>query len=121
MQFRVLGNTDLRCSILGLGTWGFGGSNDIAGTAIGWREIPESLICNTIRAAVDSGITFFDSSDFYGRGRSERLLAKALGSDRNRVVLATKGGCYLVFAPGQPTLHAIFRPPILEGLCMRAY
>jgi aryl-alcohol dehydrogenase-like predicted oxidoreductase len=45
-----------------------------------------------VRAALDAGITLFDTADIYGQGRSEELLGKALGADRDRVVIATKFG-----------------------------
>jgi aryl-alcohol dehydrogenase-like predicted oxidoreductase len=45
-----------------------------------------------IRAAVHTGITFFDTADAYGSGTSERILGSALRSDRSKVVVATKGG-----------------------------
>ncbi len=46
----------------------------------------------TIRAALDTGINFFDTADVYGGGHNERLLAKALGDRRSQVILATKFG-----------------------------
>jgi aryl-alcohol dehydrogenase-like predicted oxidoreductase len=100
MKQRPLGKTDLQCSVLGLGTWALGGSNEISGIALGWREIPEPTIHEIIRAAIDVGINFFDSSDMYGQGRAESLLGKALGADKNKVVVATKGGLLDYFLPG---------------------
>jgi aryl-alcohol dehydrogenase-like predicted oxidoreductase len=46
----------------------------------------------TLRRAVDLGVTLFDTADMYGQGDNERLLGEALGSDRDRVVIATKFG-----------------------------
>ncbi|MGZ4671616.1 MAG: aldo/keto reductase [Ilumatobacteraceae bacterium] len=45
-----------------------------------------------IREAIHSGVTFFDTADAYGAGTSERILGAALGSDRSKVIVATKGG-----------------------------
>ena len=45
-----------------------------------------------LRAAVDAGITFFDTSDLYSQGQSEILLGRALGARRSEVIIATKGG-----------------------------
>ena len=45
-----------------------------------------------VQAALDAGITLFDTADIYGQGKSEELLGKALGSRRDEVVLATKFG-----------------------------
>jgi aryl-alcohol dehydrogenase-like predicted oxidoreductase len=67
---------------------------------LGWREIPDPTVHEIIRSAIDVGINFFDTSDMYGKGRAESLLGKALGADKNRVVVATKGGLLDRFLPG---------------------
>lgn len=70
----------LHVSVIGLGCNNFGRGLDAAGTAA------------VVRAALDSGISFFDTSSNYGGGRSEALLAAALGGRRSEVVIATKFG-----------------------------
>lgn len=75
-----LGSSDLDVSRVGLGCNNFGRRIDLART----REV--------VDAAVDAGITFFDTADIYGLGDSERFLGEALGSRRDRVVVATKFG-----------------------------
>jgi aryl-alcohol dehydrogenase-like predicted oxidoreductase len=52
-----------------------------------------------VRAALDVGITFFDTADVYGGGRSERVLGKALAGDRDRVIIATKVGTSPTLGP----------------------
>jgi aryl-alcohol dehydrogenase-like predicted oxidoreductase len=70
----------LEVSVVGLGCNNFGG------------RIDERRSRQVVRAALDGGITFFDTADIYGGTDSERFLGRALGSDRDRIVLATKFG-----------------------------
>ena len=82
MKTRILGGT-LAVSEIGLGCMGmseFYGPGDDARSA------------ETIKLAIDLGVTFFDTADMYGPFTNERLVGKALGVDRDRVVLATKFG-----------------------------
>jgi aryl-alcohol dehydrogenase-like predicted oxidoreductase len=91
MEYRRLGRSDIKVSPLGLGTARMAG--------IGWREditpqvTPESKreAIRGIRAAVDLGITFFDTADNYGDGLSEIVLGEALRGIHG-VVVATKFG-----------------------------
>jgi aryl-alcohol dehydrogenase-like predicted oxidoreductase len=81
MPERQFGSTDLRVSPLGLGCNNFGVRLDAAAA----RDI--------VHAALDAGITVFDTADIYGkRGGSESILGEALGSRRKDVVLVTKFG-----------------------------
>jgi aryl-alcohol dehydrogenase-like predicted oxidoreductase len=81
MRERQFGTTDLRVSPLGLGCNNFGGRLDAAAA----RSI--------VHAALDAGITVFDTADIYGlRGGSESILGEALGTRRKDVVLVTKFG-----------------------------
>ncbi|MDQ6604936.1 MAG: aldo/keto reductase [Actinomycetota bacterium] len=86
---RALG--DLQVSAVGLGCNNFGGRVDVAGT----RAV--------VDAALEHGVTFFDTADIYGgQGGSERLLGEALRGRRDQVVLATKFGMDMGRAPGYP-------------------
>ncbi|HEX4552737.1 MAG TPA: aldo/keto reductase [Xanthobacteraceae bacterium] len=81
MLQRNFGATNLRVSAVGLGCNNFGTRLDLAGTR------------NLVDAALDAGITLFDTADIYGnRGDSERFLGAALGSRRKDIVLVTKFG-----------------------------
>jgi aryl-alcohol dehydrogenase-like predicted oxidoreductase len=80
-------------SALGLGCWAIGGPmSGSDGKPIGWGAVDDEESSRAIRQALDLGVTFFDTADVYGGGHSERILGRALGADRDRVVLATKFG-----------------------------
>jgi aryl-alcohol dehydrogenase-like predicted oxidoreductase len=81
MRERQLSATDLRVSPLGLGCNNFGGRLDAAAAR------------NVVHAALDAGITVFDTADIYGnRGGSESVLGEALGARRKDIVLISKFG-----------------------------
>jgi aryl-alcohol dehydrogenase-like predicted oxidoreductase len=87
MQLRRIGTTDIEVAPVAMGCWPISGM-----TSLGVTE-PESLA--TLEAAVDAGVNHFDTAYGYGAGgESERLIAKALGHRRDRIVLATKGGIH---------------------------
>lgn len=81
MDFRNLGRSGLRVSVVGLGCNNFGGRLDLEAT----RRV--------VHKALDCGITLFDTADIYGeRGLSETFLGEALGPRRKDIVLASKFG-----------------------------
>jgi aryl-alcohol dehydrogenase-like predicted oxidoreductase len=80
MRYRTLGQSGLVVSLVGLGCNNFGGRVDRAGT----REV--------VDAAIDMGVTLFDTADMYSMGASEEFLGEALAGRRDQVVLATKFG-----------------------------
>jgi len=83
VELRQLGRSGLRVSAIGLGCNNLGGRLDAAGSH------------RVVRAAVDAGITLFDTADRYpvdNAGRSEELLGEALGRRRADVIVATKFG-----------------------------
>lgn len=84
MKTRKLGNSNLEVSALGLGCMGMSAS-------YGVRQ-DEGAMISLLRAAVDRGITFFDTAEVYGPFTNEVLLGKALAPVRDRVVIATKFG-----------------------------
>jgi aryl-alcohol dehydrogenase-like predicted oxidoreductase len=83
MKYRMLGNTGLRVSVIGLGTMVHAGH-------FGPMKDEESL--GAIETALALGVNFIDTSDAYGAGYSETLLGRALKGKRDKVILATKGG-----------------------------
>lgn len=81
MQFRNLGRSGLRVSLVGLGCNNFGG------------RIDDEAAAKVVDAAIEHGITLFDTADVYGnRGGSETVLGTLLGARRNDIVLASKFG-----------------------------
>jgi len=92
MQYRTLGRTGLRVSEVGFGAWAIGGPAKLGELEIGWGDVDDAMSLRAIEAAYDAGVTFFDTADVYGAGRSEVLIGKALKSKRDRVVIATKVG-----------------------------
>ncbi len=79
-----LGQTGYSISRLGMGCWAIGGH--------GWGKVREEDSVRAVKCALEKGVTFFDTADAYGLGKSETLLAGILGSSRNDVVIASKGG-----------------------------
>src|SRR5216110_2061876 len=84
MQKRKLGNSDLEVSAIGLGCMGMSFGYGPAGD--------KQEMITLIRAAVERGVTFFDTAEVYGPFTNEELVGEALAPFRGRVVIATKFG-----------------------------
>src|ERR671939_2167846 len=88
VETRVLGRTGRSIGVIGLGCWQLGGD---------WGEVDDAQALAVLHAAVDAGVTFLDTADVYGDGRSETLIGRflrerhAAGADAD-VVVATKAG-----------------------------
>jgi methylglyoxal reductase len=96
MQTRVIGQSGLEPSVVGLGTWAIGGWC--------WGGTDEADSISAIHAALDNGITLIDTAPAYGVGVSEEIVGKALAGRRDQVVLSTK--CGLVWHTDQGVYHA---------------
>src|SRR3954451_7221472 len=84
MEERVLGKTERPVSVVGLGTWQLGAD---------WGEVDDRDATAVLDAAVEAGVTFFDTADVYGDGRSERLIGSFRASrDDVELVVGTKMG-----------------------------
>ncbi|WP_424467408.1 aldo/keto reductase [Pseudoclavibacter helvolus] len=84
MLQRTLGRTDRNVSIVGLGTWQLGAD---------WGDVDESAALDVLSASVDAGVTFFDTADVYGDGRSEAIIGRFLRERPDAdVFVATKMG-----------------------------
>jgi aryl-alcohol dehydrogenase-like predicted oxidoreductase len=79
MQYRQLGKSGVRVSVIGLGTNRFG-----------FERMPQDEVTRVIDGALDLGINFLDSADIYQAGRSEETIGVALQGKRSRFVVATK-------------------------------
>ena len=83
MELRQLGKSSLMVSPIGVGFWGIVGGDY-------WGAQDESDTINTVHAALDAGINFFDSAEGYGDGYSEQMLGRALKGRRSEAIIATK-------------------------------
>ena len=91
MQYRKFGNTELTVSEIGFGAWAIGGNAKVGDTPIGWGKADDETSKKAIHAAIDAGIHFFDTADFYGLGHSEKILGEVLKENKS-VIIATKVG-----------------------------
>jgi aryl-alcohol dehydrogenase-like predicted oxidoreductase len=97
MEERVLGRTERPVSVIGLGTWQLGAD---------WGEVSEAAALDVLGAAVESGVTFFDTADVYGDGRSERLIGRLRADNPDlAIMVATKMGRRVEQVPENYTLQ----------------
>jgi aryl-alcohol dehydrogenase-like predicted oxidoreductase len=97
MGTRVLGRSGIQVSAVGMGCWAMGGPWQFVegdGTTIpaGWGAVDDKESIGAVHAAIDAGVTLFDTAANYGAGHSERILGRALAGTRDDVVIATKFG-----------------------------
>ena len=92
MPTRTLGRSGIAVSALGLGCWAIGGPFWRGNQPVGWGEVDDNESRAAIERALELGVTFFDTSDVYGCGHSERILGQVLADRRKQVVIATKFG-----------------------------
>ncbi len=104
MQKRKLGNSSLEVSAIGLGcmgmSFGYGSAHD------------KQEMISVLRAAVERGVTFFDTAEAYGPFANEELVGEALAPFRAQVVIATKFG----FAGGKPLDGLDSRPEHIKAV-----
>ncbi|MEU0388991.1 aldo/keto reductase [Streptomyces chartreusis] len=97
MEQRVLGRTGRKVSVVGLGTWQLGK---------GWGDVHEEVAFAVLDASVAAGVTFFDTADEYGDGRSEQLIGGYLRERPDAgVLVATKMGRRVEQLPANYTLE----------------
>lgn len=96
MEQRILGRTERPVSVIGLGTWQLGAD---------WGSVSESDARAVLTAAVESGVTFLDTADVYGDGRSEQLIGRFLADRPDAgITVATKMGRRVDQVPENYTL-----------------
>jgi len=84
MHYRILGRTGLKISVVGVGTWQFGGE---------WgHDFTQAEVDAILGAAADAGINFLDTAECYGDHLSEQFIGAALAGRRDRWIIATKFG-----------------------------
>lgn len=95
---RQLGRSGIEVSDIGIGTWAIGGKFHSGDQPLGWGEVDDDVSVLAIQTALDLGVNLIDSSDAYGAGHAEKVIARAIEGRRDAVVIATKWG--YTFAPG---------------------
>ena len=83
MKFRLLGNTEVKLSAIGLGCMGMNH---------GYGQPDDAESISTLEMALELGINFWDTADVYANGRNEELISNVLKSKRDKVFIATKFG-----------------------------
>ncbi len=97
MEQRILGKTGRSVSTVGLGTWQLGAD---------WGDVSEEDAVAVLKASVDHGVTFFDTADVYGDGRSEEIIGKFLRANPGLdITVATKMGRRVDQVPENYTLE----------------
>ncbi|MFJ9391481.1 aldo/keto reductase [Nocardioides sp. NPDC101246] len=96
MESHTFGRIGRSASVIGLGTWQLGAD---------WGEVSESDALAVLEAAVGDGVTFLDTADVYGDGRSEQVIGRFLRS-RDGIFVATKMGRRVDQVPANYTLAA---------------
>jgi aryl-alcohol dehydrogenase-like predicted oxidoreductase len=109
MKYRQLGKTGFSVSEIGFGAWGIGGATP-GPTSYG--ETDDNVSLAALEAALEFGINFFDTSNIYGDGHSEKLLGQAFSHKRKQVIIATKAG--FVDFKSQPDFTAVAIKKSLE-------
>ncbi len=84
LEKRTLGKSNIDVPKIGIGLWAIGGAS--------WGATDDAESLRAIDAALDAGITFFDTADVYGTGHSEELLGRAMQGRRDKFIVATKIG-----------------------------
>jgi len=101
MRYRQFGNTGWDVSAVGFGAWAIGGT---------WGPVDDAVSLAALRAAADAGVTFFDTADVYGAGRSERLVARLREEQGTSIHVATKAGRFL-----DPHVASAYTAGAIEG------
>jgi aryl-alcohol dehydrogenase-like predicted oxidoreductase len=97
VEQRVLGRANRPVSVIGLGTWQLGAD---------WGDVSERDALDVLQAAVETGVTFLDTADVYGDGRSERIIGRFIaGNAGQHLVVATKMGRRVDQVPENYTLE----------------
>ncbi|MFT8246760.1 aldo/keto reductase [Roseomonas sp. BN140053] len=89
MEYRQLGSSGLRVSVLGFGAGTFGGSGPLFSA---WGQSDAAEARRLIDVCLDAGVNLFDTADVYSDGASEQILGEAIRGRRDRVLISTKTG-----------------------------
>ncbi|HYZ49667.1 MAG TPA: aldo/keto reductase, partial [Nitrososphaeraceae archaeon] len=85
MKYRKLGKSGIKVSEIGFGAWVIG---------LDWwgKKIDDDQAIRMLKRAYDVGINFYETADMYGKGKSEKLIARTFKDMRNEVIYSTKWG-----------------------------
>lgn len=108
MEYRYLGDTGLKISEIGFGSWAIGGD--------AWGPVDDVNSIAAMERALDLGVNFIDTADVYGDGRSETLVGQVLQGRRDKVIVSTKGG--LMGHHREPEREPVYDRPqkVIEAL-----
>lgn len=84
MEYRTLGRTNWKISVISFGAWGIGGD--------AWGTTDDTASIAALHRAIDLGVNFIDTADVYGDGHSEHLIAQVRKSRSEELIVATKAG-----------------------------
>src|SRR5271165_7318517 len=112
MKTRTLGRSNLQVSAIGLGCMGMSQAYGPAGD--------KGEMISLIRAAVERGVTFFDTAEAYGPFVNEELVGEALAPVRNDVVIATKFGFDIDLVTGERRAGLNSRPEHIKAVAERS-
>lgn len=87
MEYRFVGASDLKVSVLSLGTATFGGGNEFFRA---WGETGVKEATRLVDIALEAGVNLFDTADVYSDGLAEEILGKAIAGRRNDLLISTK-------------------------------
>src|ERR1700678_4443074 len=87
MEYRLLGGSGLKASVLSFGTGTFGGTTDFFKA---WGSTRDDEARRLIDLCFDAGVNLFDTADIYSYGQSEEVLGKALEGKRDKALISTK-------------------------------
>ena len=107
MEKKKLGQSDLKVSVLALGTWAMGGAQE------SWGSVDDRESIAAIHQAVDSGINLIDTAPIYGLGHSEEILGKAIQGRRHEVLIATKCGILFPRSTAEQPKRCLTRESVL--------
>lgn len=111
MERRQLGRSGLELSVVGLGTWVFGGR---------WGGAEDADSKAAVHAALDAGVNWIDTADIYGQGRAERIVGEAVRERGDEVLVATKGGVAWEVGPDGLRIWREARGDYLRMACERS-
>lgn len=98
MQYRMLGNSGIKASVVAAGTWVTGGGEM-------WNGADDAESVRALETALDHGVNFIDTAPAYGWGHSEEIVGRVIRGRRDKVVVATKCGMWWEDARGSFHFH----------------